>query len=163
MAVGSLTGPQLDQSGFMNVVPNTIAEHQFDPDTMLSNPTLSTSFPASQGWDAGMGLTPGMSGNMDWSQPSQQPAATPTPQTLQSQFMSMGNGETLSGTGMGMCMGDGGVGAENSDEYWNALIDGMSTVSLRVWGGRLMWQEFLERQGRRAMLSDTPDTYTRND
>lgn len=77
-------------------------------------------------------MTPGMTGNIDWSQPQQAP--TPTPQTLQSQFMNMG-GETLglgsgvSGSaGIGMGMGDNGVGQENSDEYWNALIDGQSTV-----------------------------------
>lgn len=129
MAVGSLTGPQLDQSGFMNVVPNNvnINTDTFDPSTMLNaNPTLSSSFPASQQtWDAGM--TPGMTGNVDWSQPQQ----APTPQTLQSQFMAMGNDPTLglggNGAGAGMGMADSGGGQENSDEYWNALIDGQST------------------------------------
>ena len=129
MAVGSLTGPQLDQSGFMNVVPTNT--DSFDPSTMLStNPTLSSSFPASQQtWDAGM--TPGMTGNIDWSQPQQAP--TPTPQTLQSQFMNMGGemlglGSGTGGIGAAVGMSDNGVGQENSDEYWNALIDGQSIV-----------------------------------
>ena len=75
-------------------------------------------------------MTPGMTGNIDWSQTQQAP--TPTPQTLQSQFMNMGGemlgpGSGVSGSaGMGMGMGDSGVGQENSDEYWNALIDGQS-------------------------------------
>lgn len=72
-------------------------------------------------------MTPGMTGNIDWSQPQQ----APTPQTLQSQFMNMGSETMLGlGTGGGAVVGDS-VGQENSDEYWNALIDGESTLSSR--------------------------------
>lgn len=114
MAVGSLSGPNIDSSSFMPVMPNTNAT--FDPSSMVNpNPTLSSPFPTNaQSWDVAM--TPSNMGmGIDWSQ---------TPQTLQSQFAATGGDTGLAlGSGSGAMIGEGG-GQENSDEYWNALIDG---------------------------------------
>lgn len=97
----------------MSAIPNP--NQTFDPQAMINanpNPTLSSPFPVTQHWDTAM--TPGMTG-MDWSQ---------TPQTLQSQFAT-----TSGDTGLALGSGAGAIvsenaGQENSDEYWNALIDG---------------------------------------
>lgn len=55
---------------------------------------------------------------------------------------------TAVGSGMVMGMGDGGVGQENSDEYWNALIDGelflalLNRTGVRVADrGRYSWDD----------------------
>lgn len=96
MAVGSLTGPQLDTNAFQPL-PNP----SFDPNVMM-NPAPAPS-PFTQQWD--MGLTPTV--QMDWSQP------------IQGQFGTVGGDKVLPGVVEG--------GQENSDEYWNALIDGKST------------------------------------
>lgn len=107
----------------MNVVPN--ANQSFDPSSLMNtNPTLSSPFPtAQQSWDVAM--TPGMSGNIDWSQP----AEVSMPQTLLSQYSNMGADTAGNGVGGGNVPGGmvaEGTGQENSDEYWNALIDGKS-------------------------------------
>lgn len=90
MAVGSLTGPQLDANPFQPL-PNP----SFDPNVMMNPAPALSPFPQSQQWD--MGTT---SMQMDWSQPVQ-----------------------FNGGEMIMVPEGGG---ENSDEYWNALIDGES-------------------------------------
>jgi len=90
MAVGSLTGPQLDTAPFQPL-PNT-----FDPNVMM-NPTTAPSPFSTQQWDMG-------SMQVDWNAPP------PV------QF----NGDVVF---PGVIEG----GQENSDEYWNALIDGEST------------------------------------
>ena len=92
MAVGSLTGPQLDTNVFQPL-PNP----SFDPSIMM-NPAPAPS-PFTQQWD--MSMTPAV--QMDWTQP------------VQGQF----GGEML-------MPGIPVEGGENSDEYWNALIDGES-------------------------------------
>jgi hypothetical protein len=121
MAVGSLTGPALDTNAFLPM-PNP---QQFDQ--MMPNPTLSSPYPSgtnpNQTWDMGTSMSMGM--GMDWSQPTPQPSTQ-----VQGQFSMDG---MMVGTPMGM---DNGVGQENSDEYWNALIDGKSFKVL-VWGMRL--------------------------
>jgi len=107
MAVGSLTGPALDTNAFTPLAnPN-----QFDQTTLM-NPTLTSPFPNQQ-WDMNtnmnMNMTPGVNLNMgmDWSQPNTQ---------IQGQFGTVGD----------ILPGVPEVGQENSDEYWNALIDGES-------------------------------------
>lgn len=110
-----MSGPTLDTTTFM-----AAANQPFDPNTipnLNADPTLSSPFPTqnnTQQWD--MGMTPSVPGNMDWSQ---------MPQTLQSQFAA-GNGDTglALGSGTGAVVAEG-AGQENSDEYWNALIDGV--------------------------------------
>jgi hypothetical protein len=94
MAVGSLTGPQIDTNAFQPL-PNP----SFDPNIMMNPAPALSPFPQTQQWD--MGMTPGAQMQMDWSQPVQ--------------F----GGEVVLPTGL-----EGGQ--ENSDEYWNALIDGES-------------------------------------
>jgi hypothetical protein len=117
MAVGSLTGPALDSTAFQPM-PNP---NSFDPNVMINpNPTLSSPYPTTgQGWD--LNMTPSV--NMDWSQP----------QTLnqmqgqgQVQFGTLGADNGLAFGATGVMVAEGGGGGENSDEYWNALIDGMS-------------------------------------
>jgi hypothetical protein len=103
MAVGSLTGPALDTNAF-TPLPNPI---QFDQ--TLMNPTLTSPFPNQQQWDMNtnmnMNMTPGVNLNMDWSQPNTNTQV----QTVGDVFPGIPEG-----------------GQENSDEYWNALIDGES-------------------------------------
>lgn len=113
MAVGSLTGPALDTNAF-TPLPNPI---QFDQ--TLMNPTLTSPFPnqQQQQWDmntnVNMNMTPGVNLSMDWSQPN-----TNTNMQIQGQFGTVGDG----------LPGLPEAGQENSDEYWNALIDGESMV-----------------------------------
>jgi len=90
MAVGSLTGPQLDTAPFQPL-PNT-----FDPNVMM-NPTTAPSPFSTQQWDMG-------SMQVDWNAPP------PV------QF----GGDVVFPVIEG--------GQENSDEYWNALIDGKSIM-----------------------------------
>jgi hypothetical protein len=90
MAVGSLTGPQLDTTPFQPL-PNT-----FDPNVMM-NPITAPSPFSTQQWDMG-------SMQVDWNAPP------PV------QFGNTGD--------MVFPVIEGGQ--ENSDEYWNALIDGES-------------------------------------
>jgi hypothetical protein len=90
MAVGSLTGPQLDTTPFQPL-PNT-----FDPNVMM-NPTTAPSPFSTQQWDMG-------SMQVDWNAPPP---------------VQFGNtGDVVFPVIEG--------GQENSDEYWNALIDGES-------------------------------------
>jgi len=91
MAVGSLTGPQLDTTPFQPL-PNT-----FDPNVMMNPASAPSPFSAPQ-WDMG-------SMQVDWNQP-------PPVQ--------------FGGTGDVVFPGVIEGGQENSDEYWNALIDGKS-------------------------------------
>jgi hypothetical protein len=90
MAVGSLTGPQLDTAPFQPL-PNA-----FDPNVMM-NPTTAPSPFSTQQWDMG-------SMQVDWNQPAP---------------VQFGNGSDMVFPGVPI---EGGQ--ENSDEYWNALIDG---------------------------------------
>jgi hypothetical protein len=133
MAVGSLTGPALgnDPNPFVPLSnPNP-----FDPSGMINpNQTLSSAYPTGQGqgqtWDLNLNMTPGSTaaaintGGMDWSQAQSQP------QTLnQMQFGSLGADNGLAFGATGVMVGPGEAGGENSDEYWNALIDGESPRS----------------------------------